>query len=72
MATSIAQTATLRSGAGIRPIPTVSRDVQASAAVADAMALSLKQSSQTHNSSRPASSTVTEIDRRRSGGSVGT
>ena len=72
MATSIAQTATLRSGAGIRPIPTVSREVQASAAAAEAMALSLKQSSHTHNSSSPASSTARATDWSRSGGRVGT
>ena len=39
------------------PIPTVIREVQARAAAAEATPLSLKQSSQTHNSSKPAAST---------------
>ena len=68
----MAQSAALRSGVGMMPMPTVIRDVQASAVAAEAMALSLKQSSQTQNSSRPAASADWTIERSRSGGWVGT
>ena len=68
----MAQRAALRSGTGIREMTTVIRSVQASAAAAEATALSLKQSSQTHSSSRPAWSLAVATDRSRVGGRVGT
>ncbi len=52
VATSMAVRATLRSGAGIRPIPTRRRCVEANAVAALAIPLCLKQSSQTQRSSR--------------------
>ena len=72
VASSIAVRAALRRGVGMIPMPTVIRDVQASAAAAEAMALSLKQSSQTQNSSSPAASADWTIGFSRSGGWVGT
>ena len=71
VASSIARSATLRSGTGARPMPTRTRSVHASAAPAAATDDSLKQSSQSHSSSR-CSSAATASGRSASGGRVGT
>jgi hypothetical protein len=71
VATSIAVSATLRSGIGSSPTPTRNVSVQASAAAAAATPLSRKQSSHSHSSSSPASSATRATARRRSGGSWG-
>src|SRR6185437_8909763 len=68
VASSMAVSATLRSGTGSRPIPTVSRLVVASMAVAVAMPLSLKQSSHTHRCVIPAASAAAATGRICSGG----
>src|SRR6185437_15645118 len=68
VASSMAVSATLRSGTGSRPIPTVSRLVVASMAVAVAMPLSEKQSSHTHRCVIPAASAAAATGRICSGG----
>ena len=64
----MAVSATLRSGTGSRPIPTVRRLVVARTAVAVAIPLSLKQSSQTHSWASPAASAAAAAAPSRSGG----
>ncbi len=71
VASSIAVSATLRRGAGSSPMPTVIRSVAPSASAAEAIPLSVKQSSQTHSSSSPAASTARATGRSRSGGIAG-
>jgi len=71
VASSIAVSATLRSGTGSSPIPTVTRLVAASIAVAVAMPLSEKQSSHTHSPASPAASAAAATATIRSGGCVG-
>ena len=67
----MAVSATLRSGTGSSPIPTVTRLVAASIAVAVAMPLSAKQSSHTHSCASPAASAAAATAPIRSGGCVG-
>jgi hypothetical protein len=64
----MAVSATLRSGTGSRPMPTVTRLVVARTAVAEAIPLSLKQSSQTHSCASPAASAAAATAPSRSGG----
>src|SRR5690242_10697255 len=71
VASSMAVSATLRSGTGSKPIPTVSRLVVASMAVAAAMPLSLKQSSHTHRCVIPAASAAAATGMICSGGWLG-
>src|SRR5690349_19992841 len=68
VASSIAVSATLRSGTGSRPIPTRTRDVQASAAAAVLMPPSRKQSSHSHSMSTPDASAASATARNCSGG----
>ena len=67
----MAVSATLRSGTGSRPIPTVTRLVVARIAVAVAIPLSMKQSSQIHSWASPAVSAADATALSRSGGCVG-
>ena len=71
VASSMASSATLRSGTGARPMPTRTRSVHARAAPAAAIDDSLKQSSHSHSSSRCRSAAAAS-GRSASGGSVGT
>lgn len=68
VAISIAVSATLRSGTGSRPIATLTWLVVASTAAAEAIPRSLKQSSHTHNCSRPLASAAAATAPSRSGG----
>ena len=71
VASSMAVSATLRSGTGSSPIATGRRLVVASIAVAVAMPLSLKQSSHTHSCASPAASAAAATAPIRSGGCDG-
>jgi hypothetical protein len=68
VAISTAVSATLRSGTGSNPIPTVTQLVVARIAVAMAIPLSLKQSSQIHSCASPAVSAAAATAPSRSGG----
>ena len=70
-AASIAVSVTFRSGAGITPIASRSRLVQASIAAAMVSEPPQKQSSQGHSSARPASSAARATSGSRSGGTCG-
>ena len=71
VAISMAVRATLRSGTGSSPMPTVTRLVAARIAVAVAMPLSEKQSSHTHSCGSPAASAAEATAPSRSGACVG-
>ena len=67
----MAVSAGLRSGTGSSPMPTCSRDVQASAAAADAIPPSKNESSHSHSCATPAASAASATARSRSGGNCG-
>ena len=70
-AISIATNAGLRTGAGMIPSPTLTRDVAARAVAVVAMPPAKKQSSHSQSSSKPASSTARASPGSASGGCSG-